>query len=220
MTPYIVVPCLNEVKHLSHSLQELLHAGYRNVVVVDDGSTDNTYRIAQSFPVHVLRHLVNVGQGAALRTGIEYALRQNAEAVVTFDSDGQHRVEDIAKLMSVLEAGYEVALGSRYIHREQHVPLTKKYLIHKPAILVNWFFTGLMLSDAHNGFRAFNRHAAESIRLNQPEMAHATEIIAEITRNKLKYQEVPVEIIYNHYGRSFRTAIKVLADLFNSKMFS
>jgi glycosyltransferase involved in cell wall biosynthesis len=220
LSPFIVIPAFNEEKRIGAVIADLLSLNYRDIVVVDDASTDETAAVVKTYPVHLVRHAVNLDQGAALRTGTEYALRNGAEAIVHFDADGQHQVKDIGKFLAALEAGFAVALGSRYLAGQDEVPLTKKYFIHKPALVFERLFTGLHLSDTHNGFRALSRKAAELIDLRQNGKAHATEILLEIARHNLSYTEVPVEIKYHVYGHNFRGGLRVVADLVWTKIFS
>jgi len=165
MKTFIVIPVLNEEKTISAVLSELLDHDYENIVIVDDGSTDETASIVKGFPVHYLEQIVNLGQGAALQTGNEYAISQGADIIVHFDGDGQHSVDDIARFEEIINQGVDVTLGSRFLSSTQQIPFTKKYFILKPAIVVNWIFTGLKLTDAHNGFRALSQHAAKSLKV-------------------------------------------------------
>lgn len=219
-TTYIVIPAYNEGPMIETVLEEVLQLGCP-VVVVDDGSRDDTYpRIAAlqaGRPIHLLRHPINLGQGAALATGIQYALLNGAQIIVTFDADGQHRVEDIPGLVEPVAAcQVEVALGSRFLAGAQEMPASRRILL-KAAI----FFTGLTeriwLTDAHNGFRALSAKAAGQIQITQNRMAHASEIVSEIARLKLSYIEVPVHIRYTEYsrqkGQRAADALNILIEL-------
>lgn len=171
------------------------------LVVVDDGSSDDTYRRVAELPVHLLRHAVNLGQGAALATGIAYALSQGAQIIVTFDSDGQHSPEDIPRLVAPVASGQaDVALGSRFLTGGSSVPWQRRIVL-KAAIFFTVLTNRIRLTDAHNGLRAFSRSAASQIKITQNRMAHASEIISEIARLKLRYVEVPVEVRYTAYSR-------------------
>ncbi|MBW2990257.1 glycosyltransferase family 2 protein [Candidatus Woesearchaeota archaeon] len=211
---FFVIPAFNEEKSISRVLKELKSADYRHLVIVDDCSRDRTFHVAKKHRVDVLRHIVNRGQGAALRTGIEYALKNGAEFIVTFDSDGQHRVEDLPSMLKpVVNGKVDVTLGSRFL-RKTSMPLDRKFLL-KGSVLVQWFFYGVKLSDAHNGFRVMNREAAQQIRIDSDRMEHASEIVEEIVKKKIKYKEVPVIIRYTGYSMkkgegSFFGAAKVL----------
>ena len=198
---WFVIPAFNEEKSIGGVLAELINCNYRFIAVVDDRSKDDTYKEAkkQGKQVAVLRHVINRGQGAALRTGIDYALKKGAEYIVTFDSDGQHRVEDLpAMLRPVVEQGYEVSLGSRFL-RKTRMPLGRRVLL-KGSVLVQWLFYGVKLSDAHNGFRVLSRKAAQKIRIDSDRMEHASEIVEKIVKNNIRYREVPVTIRYTGYS--------------------
>ncbi len=195
---FIVIAAYNEQNSVPKVIKELHKAGYKNVIVVDDGSKDKTYTAALTAGATVLQHLVNRGQGAALKTGIDYALSQNADVIVTFDADGQHRVEDIpAMIKPVVSGKCDVTFGSRFLKKEsqKNVPFVRRIYL-KTGILVLLVFYGVKMTDAHNGFRAISRNAAEKIRITSDRMAHASEIVEEVHRLKLKYKEVPVTIRY------------------------
>jgi glycosyltransferase involved in cell wall biosynthesis len=151
----------------------------------------------------VLRHPINLGQGAALQTALSYALRDGrARFFVTFDADGQHQVSDAVTLVERLRAGdVDVVFGSRFIDRRSH-PGALKTLVLRTAALYSRAVTGVHLTDAHNGLRAFNRKAAEALEIRQNRMAHATEIISQVRRRRLRYTELPVHVLYTDYSRS------------------
>jgi glycosyltransferase involved in cell wall biosynthesis len=217
---WVVIPAYNEARVLKEVLGELrdYNRSY-NIVVVDDGSSDETANVASGFDVHILRHPVNLGQGAAIATGIEYALREGADIVVTFDADGQMSAEDIGAVVNeVLKEGVDVALGSRFLTaRPKGMPRTKKIGL-KLATIFTEFSTGLKITDTHNGLRAFKAEALRKIVITQNRMAHASEILSEIARNKLTYREVPVTIRYTDYskakGQSIFNTINILYELF------
>jgi glycosyltransferase involved in cell wall biosynthesis len=207
---WIVIPAFNEEKIITATVQGLLAQGYENVVVVDDGSFDNTFESAQKTGVHVLQHMINRGQGAALQTGHDYVLLKNAEIVVDFDADGQFDPKDIAFAIEKLKKEkLDVVLGSRFLDNRSNLPFTKKYFILPVAKFVNRFFTGVKLTDVHNGFRIFTRQALEKIEITQDKMAHNTEIVAQIKKNKLRFVEVPVKVFYADYGQSWYGGIEI-----------
>jgi len=196
---WIVIAAYNEAKRLGNTLQMLINSVAEfsvTIVVVDDGSSDATFDMARTFPVWVLRHPINCGQGAALQTGIEFAVSQDAHAIVTFDADGQHDPNDIRMMLEpVLSGKADIALGSRFLGRTANAPWTRRVLL-QAAILFTRMTNGLKLTDTHNGFRAFSRRAAQTIRIRQPRMAHASEILDQIAKHRLSYVEVPVTIRY------------------------
>lgn len=218
---WVVCPAFNEARTLAGVLSGLRAQGYQ-VVVVDDGSRDSTRQIAESVATAVVSHPVNLGQGAALATGIAFALSHGADYLVTFDSDGQHRVSDIARLIDALKAsGADYALGSRFLTGKQSMPLLRKMLL-RAATIFTALTTGLRLTDTHNGLRAMTRRAAAALELRQNRMAHASEILSEIARSGFAYVEVPVTIDYTDYslakGQRASDALTILLDLFARKL--
>lgn len=212
---FIVIAAYNEAGAIGSVVREL-RAGYPNVVVVDDGSHDATAQMAHEAGAVVLRHLLNRGQGAALQTGIAYALRAGAELVVTFDADGQHQPSDIPALARPIVAGeVDVCLGSRFLEHGGSVPLGRRMLL-AGAIVFTRVTSGLKLSDAHNGLRAFSRKAAEMLDIHLDRMAHASELIDQIRSSGLPYREVPVHIRYTEYslakGQRSSAALRVALD--------
>lgn len=201
---WVVVPAYNEGTAITPVLTDLQKQPY-NVIVVDDGSRDDTAQRALEFPVVVLRHLCNLGQGAALQTGITFALRfTTTEYIVTFDADGQHDVADVARLLEPLRAGdYDVALGSRFLREGLAIDIdTKKRMVLHLATLFTRMTTRLSVTDTHNGLRAFTASAARKIEITQNRMAHASEILEQIAALGLRYCEVPVTVRYTDYSRS------------------
>jgi glycosyltransferase involved in cell wall biosynthesis len=219
---FFVIPAYNEEKSIVKVVVGLKKAGYSNIVVIDDGSSDNTFEEAKKQGVAVLKHVINRGQGASLKTGIEYALKHGAEFIVTFDSDGQHRIEDLpAMLEPVIRGEVDVTLGSRFLTKTD-MPLGRKILL-KGSVLVQWLFYGVRLSDAHNGFRVLNRKAAQQIRIDSDRMEHASEILEEIVRKRIRYREVPVIIRYTDYSlkkgqASFKGAFKIFFKMFMKRL--
>jgi glycosyltransferase involved in cell wall biosynthesis len=215
---FVAVAAYNEGRVIRSVLRPLVALGY-SVVVVDDGSTDNTWRQLKGIGVHRLRHPFNLGQGAALQTAVSYALEQGAQYIVHFDADGQHSLEDLPGLLAPLLAGRaDVALGSRFLRKEdrQAVPPSRRLLL-KGAVVVNCLLTGLWLSDAHNGARALSRRAAQLIVLRENGFAHATEILQQIRSLGLRFAERPTRIRYTEYslmkGQRIWHAFDVFVDL-------
>lgn len=212
---WVVVPAYNESAVLGPVVQSLVERGHR-VVVVDDGSTDASAAAARAAGGHVLRHGLNRGQGAALQTGIAYALARGAEQIVTFDSDGQHAAEDVDTLLAPLLAGRaDVVLGSRFIGVNDGIPPVRKIVL-AAAVVFTRLASGARVTDTHNGLRAFTRAAAAKLDIRLDRMAHASEILDQIAGHGLRFEEVPVHVRYTEYsrrkGQSSLAALRILAD--------
>lgn len=211
---YIVVPAYNESQSIGRVIRGLLHYGFTQIVVVDDGSGDATSEEAQKAGALVLRHEVNRGQGAALQTGDEYALHHGAGVVVHFDADGQFNPADISPALVAMEkAKAEVLLGSRFFDSRSKIPWLKKYCILPIARWVNFLFTGLRLTDGQNGFRILSRHALEKLVITQDGMAHNTELMRQVRQEKLSFIEFPVEVTYHEYGQGLSGGVKIVGDM-------
>lgn len=217
---FIIIPAYNEAQSICAVIEALLNL-YPNVVVVDDASNDGTATLAGQYPVSVLRHVVNRGQGAALQTGIDYALAHKADIIVTFDADGQHEVNDIEGLLAPILAGEcDITLGSRFLGQAYNIPLMRKYLL-KTGILFTRIFSGIRITDVHNGIRAISRKAALSIQIKMDRMGHASEILDQIARAGLRVREVPVNVYYTDYslkkGQNSWNIFKVAAEIMLNK---
>lgn len=218
----VILAAYNESLVVNDVVSELRGMGY-SVILVDDGSADGTGEAAYKAGANVVRHAVNLGQGAALQTGIECAIARGARFVVTFDSDGQHQAADIELLIKALiDTGADIACGSRFLGRALNIPRPRRAFL-KVAAIFTGLTTGVSLSDAHNGLRAMTSACARKIRIRQNRMAHASEIISEISRNSLRYVEVPVTIRYTSYslskGQSLGNAVAIILDLLARGMF-
>ena len=210
---WIVIAAYNEGTSVRAVVAELVSLGWR-VVVVDDGSRDDTFKQANNETPHVLRHVLNLGQGAALQTGVDYALSAGAEAIVTFDADGQHNAADAASLVDALE-GADVALGSRFLGRTQGATRRRRVML-RLSVMVSNFLSGTHFTDAHCGLRAFRASAAPNLHITQARMAHASQLLKKIATSGLRVVEIPVTVRYTEYsmakGQSFLQAIRILLD--------
>ncbi len=214
MDALVLIPAFNEGKIIGRVIRGLFEHGWKQVVVIDDGSNDDTAEEAQKAGALVLCHKINRGQGAALETGNEYARRFGANFVVHFDGDNQMNAEDIAGALRRVESGEtDIVLGSRFLDNRSRLPWSKKYVILPLSRWVNFVFTGVKLTDAHNGFRIFNRRALNAITITQDGMAHNTEIPRQIKKYNLKFVEYPVEIVYHEYGQGMGGGLRVVIDL-------
>jgi polyprenyl-phospho-N-acetylgalactosaminyl synthase len=221
---FVVIPAYNEGPALRGTVEPLIDTGY-SIVVVDDGSSDDTWSLLGQLPVYSLRHPINLGQGAALQTGMSFALDRGAEIVIHFDADGQHPAADLPSLMEpILDGHADVVLGSRFLRPAdvRMIPRARRLML-RGGVIVNGILTGVWLTDAHNGLRVLSRRAATQIRLRENGFAHASEILTEIRRRRLRYVERPTRIVYSAYsqakGQSAWNAVNLLFDILMGKIF-
>ena len=216
-TTWVIIPLYNEEQVIGSVIENVL-TQFSHVVCVDDGSSDNSAFVAKAAGARVLKHPVNLGQGAALQTGISYAVTQpDVDFVVTFDADGQHRLIDAVSMVELARKKYlDIVFGSRFLDNRTKPGLIKKIVL-KTAVIITNFTSGLKLTDAHNGLRVLSLKAASKLQLKQDRMAHASEIVAQLGKMNLPWQEYPVEVLYTDYskakGQSVFNSINILVDL-------
>jgi glycosyltransferase involved in cell wall biosynthesis len=220
---FIIVPVYNENEVLRCAVAGLHAKGY-NICVVDDGSAVDQSNFLKGIPVHFIKHSVNLGQGAALETGKKYALQKGADFIVHFDADGQHSAADVELVLQPLFTGKaDLVLGSRFLSKTTlNLSFEKKFIL-TAARYLNYFFSGILLTDAHNGLRAMTAAAARKIVIEENRMAHASEILFLAKTNGLSITEVPVTIHYPAYavqkGQRMRHAPGVTVDIILHKLF-
>jgi polyprenyl-phospho-N-acetylgalactosaminyl synthase len=199
---WIVVPAFNEAGVIGDVIADL-RSIFRNVVCVDDGSRDDTGDTALRAGATLVRHPVNLGQGAAIQTGVEYARRQpGAQVFATFDADGQHRVKDLVTMIDRLSAGdVDVVIGTRFGPGVTRPPLLKRIVLQTAARL-SPRGRRLGLTDTNNGLRVFNKTVADGLDITMSGMSHATEFIMLIAENHWRVAEEPVEVLYTEYSKS------------------
>jgi polyprenyl-phospho-N-acetylgalactosaminyl synthase len=199
---WIVVPAFNEAGVIGEVIADL-RSVFANVVCVDDGSDDDTGDVALQAGAHLVRHPVNLGQGAAIQTGVEYARRQQgARIFATFDADGQHRVKDLVTMIDRLSAGdVDVVIGTRFGPGVTRPPLLKRVVLQTAARL-SPRGRRLGLTDTNNGLRVFNKTVADGLDITMSGMSHATEFIMLIDENRWRVAEEPVEVLYTEYSQS------------------
>ena len=218
---WLVVPCFNEGTVIEDVLRE---AGktFPNIVAVDDGSTDDSSLAIHRAGAHLVRHPVNLGQGAAIQTGVEYARSQpGAQYFVTFDADGQHQVKDVLTMVGRLRSEpVDIVVGTRFGRPRaegDQVPLIKRIVL-KTVVLLSPRTRRLGLTDAHNGLRVFNRRVAEDLNLRMNGMSHASELVELMDARGWRVAEEPVDILYTEYsmskGQSLLNGINILSDGF------
>lgn len=212
---WILIPAYNEERVIADVITEIKAAGYQNIVVVDDGSNDQTYEVAKKTGVTVLRHRLNRGKGAATKTSIEAAKLLGANIIVTMDGDGQHNPADIESLIAPIRDGHcDVVLGTR-LKNPRGMPWYK-IIQNWIGNAIVWYIYGLWVSDSQSGFRAYSRHASEVINTKTDRYEYDGEVIREIYKYKLKYREVPIEVRYTKYSmgklhkQSFENGIKTV----------
>lgn len=226
MKLFVIIPAHNEEKSIGNVIDTLHKHNYQNIIVVNDASEDRTEEIALKKRVIVLNHIINRGQGAALRTGNEYALENGADIIVHFDADGQMRAEDIPTMIApILKKEADVTIGSRFLGKESDIPPSKRVTLKAGRLFLKIFY-GAKLTDSQCGFRALSRKGAQQIVITQDGMAHASEIIAQIFKKRVKFKEVPVIIRYTEYAKahshhhriSFWSGVKIAFRLILRKL--
>ena len=212
-----VIPAYNEERHIGKVLSELKKTGFP-VVVIDDGSSDRTVEIAKKYRAIILRHRINLGKGAAMKTGAQGAFDMGADAVIFMDSDGQHQVEDLGNFVRALKSGTsDVVFGSRNL--SMGVPLDR-YLGNKMAsVLVAQLF-GIYVSDLICGFRAITKKAFGKLNWESSGYGVETEMVILTRKRHLKYCEVPVATLYYDKvkGVTILDAIGILFDVIRWKL--
>lgn len=218
----IIIPAYNEGSEVYETIRGIPE-GFEHIICVDDGSTDDTIDQIGRTRATLVRHPINLGQGAALQTGIEYALfNPKIKYFVTYDADGQHRIEDVEKMLNHLKKEkLDIVLGSRFLGSAENISSGKRRIL-KLAIRFSNLTTGVKLTDTHNGLRVFNRYVAENLQLKMPDFSHASEIIERIAQKDFKYREAPVTIVYTDYsrakGQSMINAVNISFDMLLSKV--
>lgn len=213
---WLVVPVYNEAPVIADVVREV-RKSFPNVVCVDDGSKDNSAEQIRLAGAHLVRHPVNLGQGAALQTGIEYARAQpGAQYFVTFDADGQHQVKDVERMVERLRhEPLDIVLGTRFHEQTEHIPFVKRFVL-KTVVQLSPALRKLKLTDAHNGLRAFNKTVADGMNITLNGMGHASQIVEMIAREEWRVAEEPVTILYTEYsmakGQSLINGVNILFD--------
>lgn len=200
---WIVIPAFNEASVIGEVVADV-RSIFDNVVCVDDGSIDDTGEIARRAGAHLVRHPINLGQGAAIQTGVEYARKQpGAEVFATFDADGQHRVKDLAAMVDRLRAGdVDVVIGTRFGTQQVARPPLLKRIVLQTAARLSRRGRRLGLTDTNNGLRVFNKKVADGLDITMSGMSHANEFVMLIDENHWRVTEEPIEVLYTDYSKS------------------
>ncbi|NCB47809.1 glycosyltransferase family 2 protein [bacterium] len=213
-----VIPAYNEAANISRVINKV-KPFVSEIIVIDDASQDDTSQVAQKEEVVVLRHIVNRGQGAALRTGTNLALARGADIIVHFDADDQFQATDIPKMIApIISKEADAVLGSRFLTKDTKLPKMKRYFIMPLARLINRWFFNIRLTDPQSGFRALSRKSAEKLTIDNDGMAHCSEILYKLFQNQNRLQEVPITVVYHEYGQKFSGGLKIIKDLLIQKL--
>jgi glycosyltransferase involved in cell wall biosynthesis len=211
MYTLIALPAYNEGKVIASVIEKIQKAGYEHILVVDDGSKDNTSEVARNAKAHVVTHPINRGAGAATATAIAYAKANGVDRLVLLDADGQHDPHDIKRLDQAANK-YDVIIGSRNAF-DKNMPIIRKFL-NITGSLITWAFFGLFVYDSQSGFKIFNKQAIQKIQITYDRFEFCSEIIGQIHKHKLSCKEVPISVIYTNHskakGQSFKNGIKML----------
>lgn len=218
---WVIIPAYNEERMIAEIVANVL-VYIANVVVIDDCSADATAKNAFAAGAHVLRHPINLGQGAALQTGIEYALKNGSEYIVTFDADGQHIATEIVPMLLALQQSKSaIVLGSRFLGKTVNLPWQRRCVL-KIATIFTRLSGGPKLTDVHNGFRIMSRSFCTQFEFRQNRMAHASEILNYISKYNIDFMEFPVTINYTQYsmskGQRSTNALRILMELFMGRI--
>ena len=216
----LVIPMYNEEQVVGEVIKEAINSGY-TVVCIDDASRDDSAKIAEIEGAKVIRHLINLGQGAAIQTGFTYLLKHSSEYeyIFTYDADGQHSIEDVKSAISLFEADarLEVVLGTRFNQFDFKGGFSKNLILNLMSKLAR-ITIGIKVTDRHNGFRGFRLRALNSMKIQNPGFGHADEILRKVVRNKLNYCEISTNVKYTEYskskGQSLSNGFKLIFDRF------
>lgn len=198
---FIVIPAYNEAAAVGEVIDSIKSEGFHNIIVVDDGSQDNTAKVARSKNAYVIKHLINRGKGAATQTGMDAAKLLDADIVVTIDADGQHYADDIKKIVKPLMNGkYDVTLGSRFL-RKNTIPFEKR-IVNYIANIITFAFYGIYVTDSQSGFRGYNKIANSRINTTMDRYEFESEVLHQMKNLHLTYTEVPIKVRYTNYSKT------------------
>ena len=214
---FIIIPCYNEAPVIAEVIVELSEH-FKNILVVNDGSTDSTADELRNTDVIYIEHPFNLGQGAAIFTGFEYLKRKNtASACITFDADGQHSIDDaIIYAKEILNCKEEIIFGSRFLAQEMEIPAVKRFVL-KVVIRITNFLSGMSLTDSHIGLKAYKTSVLGKLSTDLYRSAFETELIFSVAKKNIAYKELPASVRYTKYstekGQSLLEGLIILEDL-------
>ncbi len=217
MNTYIIIPGLNEEKHIVDVIKGVKAQGFQKIIFIDDGSKDKTAMLAKKAGATILKHIVNMGKGAAVKTGCDHACELGAEILVLMDADGQHKPEEIKKLLNAIK-GKDIVFGYRQLNKKMP-PVMRfgNWFINKASYIIN----GIELKDTQSGFRCLTAEAYKKIRWNSNDYSMESEMIANVAKKKLKYAEIKISTIYhdNFKGTTVMDGIKIFLNMLRFKFF-
>ena len=199
---FVLVPAYNEASVIEETINSLKKY-FNNIIVVNDGSTDDTENILKNFDIKIINHPINIGVGGAFQTGFKYILMNHKDCigVITFDADGQHKVKDAIKIANeLINTEYEIIFGSRFLGYEYKIPFIKRFVLRFVSVITN-FFTGIKLTDAHNGLKGFKTSAINKIDIRLDGYAYETELIRQVSEKSISYKESSTDIEYSDYSK-------------------
>ncbi|MCF7871700.1 glycosyltransferase family 2 protein [Candidatus Woesearchaeota archaeon] len=212
----IIIPGFNEERHIGEVIKRTKNKGFKNIIFVDDGSDDKSAKIAEKCGAIVLKHIINLGKGAAARTGCEYAIEHNFDIIILMDADGQHKPEDIPRFLNALKEK-DIVFGYRKLDKKMP-PIMRfgNWFINKVSEIV----TGLKIKDTQSGFRCFYTKKYKKIQWNATNYSMESEMIVKVAKNKLKYTEIPIDTIYldTFKGTTIFDGIKVVLNILKFKI--
>lgn len=218
---FLLIPAFNEENTIATVLSEL-EKNFCNILVVDDGSFDSTPDIIKNHNAQVVRHHINLGQGAAISTGLQFIAKfTNAKAVVTLDADGQHCFDDVSTFAKeILRCEEDIIFGSRFLLHSSNVPVIKRVILKTVSLVTNKL-SGVNLSDAHNGLKAIKVNCIGKLDITIDRFGFESQIIHSVGKNNISYKELPTNIKYTDYsrkkGQRILDGLLILEDLINSK---
>lgn len=214
---YVIVPAFNEQNVIKDIINNLLK-NFSNVIVINDGSNDKTLEIINDLDIKILSHEINLGVGAAVQTGFDYVSDiPDAKAVITFDADGQHLVDDaVAMAKEILICDEGIIFGTRFPKHSKNIPKVKRIVLKLIAKITD-LVTGVTLSDAHNGLKAYKVSTIKELELQFSSYSYESELITQVAKKKIEYKEMSTDIKYTSYsikkGQKLLNGLLIIEDL-------